>query len=288
MNFVTENIGYIRTMLLCAAILLFFVSIYLFAAHAVADRYAIAKMKLQDKLFDMMHNVKKDSIFSYENIQQRLDAWGVTYYSKGKITPLVYLSGKLFCAAAGFAAGMIFYGMTAAFILTAAAYLYPDVRAKLRNRRDNVKMLKSVMDVYDVVFLQTDAGEYITRTLIDAYRVASHPRLKAALITLTGDILSSNDLIVSVEVFAGKFENENIDNLVVTVKQLAQNDASMTMLEDIRGYLRTLMEISNRYEQERLRRMGDACLFAIFFCMMAVLVYAGVKGLLDSAVLFKM
>ena len=217
-----------------------------------------------------------------------LDAWGVTYYSKGKITPLVYLSGKLFCAAAGFAAGMIFYGMTAAFILSAAAYLYPDVRAKLRNRRDNVKMLKSIMDVYDVVFLQTDAGEYITRTLIDAYRVASHPRLKAALITLTGDILSSNDLIVSVEVFAGKFENENIDNLVVTVKQLAQNDASMTMLEDIRGYLRTLMESSNRYEQERLRRMGDACLFAIFFCMMAVLVYAGVKGLLDSAVLFKM
>lgn len=288
MNFVTENIGYIRTMLLCAAILLFFVSIYFFAAHAVADRYAIAKMKLQDKLFDMMHNVKKDSIFSYENIQQRLDAWGVTYYSKGKITPLVYLSGKLFCAAAGFAAGMIFYGMTAAFILSATAYLYPDVRAKLRNRRDNVKMLKSVMDVYDVVFLQTDAGEYITRTLIDAYRVASHPRLKAALITLTGDILSSNDLIVSVEVFAGKFENENIDNLVVTVKQLAQNDASMTMLEDIRGYLRTLMESSNRYEQERLRRMGDACLFAIFFCMMAVLVYAGVKGLLDSAVLFKM
>ena len=131
------------------------------------------------------------------------------------------------------------------------------------------------MDVYDVVYLQTDAGEYITRTLIDAYRVAAHPRLKAALITLTGDIMSSNDLLVSIEVFGGKFDNENIDNLVATIKQLIKNDAS------------TAMESSNRYEQERTRRMGDVCLFAIFICMMGVLVYASAKGLLESVRMFK-
>ncbi len=287
MTFFTENITYIREIMLGIVIVLFFLSMYLFAEHAIADSYDIVREQLKNRMSYAMSRADKNKFFSYEYIKQRLDAWGVTYYSKGKITPLVYLSGKVFCAAAGFAVGLMF-GMAFAPVFAVAAYFYPDIHAKLRNRRDNEKMLESIMDVYDVVFLQTDAGEYITRTLIDAYRVASHPRLKAALITLTGDILSSNDMLVSIEVFGGKFENENIDNLVVTIKQLMENDASMSMLEDIRRYLGTLMESSNRYKQEHLKRMGDICLFAIFFCMMAVLVYASVKGLLDAAGLFRM
>lgn len=288
MTFLTENIMYIRIVLLGMVMLMFFLSMYLFAAHAIADRYAIVRERLFEKITYIMSKADKNKFFSYEYIQQRLDAWGVTYYSKGRITPLIYLNGKLFCALAGFIVGIMFFGVIFALIFAVAAYFYPDIHARMRNRKDNENMLESIMDVYDVVFLQTDAGEYITRTLIDAYRVASHPRLKAALITLTGDILSSNDMIVSIEVFGGKFENENIDNLVVTVKQLMENDASVAMIEDIRRYLGILMESSNRYEQERMKRMGDICLFSIFLCMMAVLVYASVKGLLDSARLFKM
>lgn len=286
MTFLVGNTAYIRTVLMAAALGLFFLLMYRFAAHAIADRYVMAGRKLYDRLSSAMINADKDSPFSYEYIQRRLDAWGVTYYSRGKITPLVYLSGKMFCVIAGFAAGAMF-GIVAAFVFAVPAFFYPDIHARIRNHRDNEKMLPSIMDVYDVVYLQTDAGEYITRTLIDAYRVAAHPRLKAALITLTGDIMSSNDLLVSIEVFGGKFDNENIDNLVATIKQLIKNDSSTAMLDDIRRYLQTLMESSNRYEQERTRRMGDVCLFAIFICMMGVLVYASAKGLLESVRMFK-
>ncbi len=286
MTFLIGNIAYIRSVLMAVALGLFFLLMYKFAAHAIVDRYVMARRRLYDKLSSAMMNADKDIPFSYEYIQRRLDAWGVTYYSRGKITPLVYLSGKIFCVIAGFAAGLMF-NIVFAFAFAVLAFFYPDFHAKIRNRRDNEKMLPSIMDVYDVVYLQTDAGEYITRTLVDAYRVASHPRLKAALITLTGDIMSSSDLIVSIEVFGGKFDNENIDNLVATIKQLIENDASTAMLEDIRRYLQTLMESSNRYEQERTKRMGDVCLFAIFICMMGVLVYASAKGLLESARLFK-
>ena len=173
-----------------------------------------------------------------------------------------------------------------AAVCAPAAFFYPDIRAIVRNRQDNMRMLGSIMDVYDVVYLQTNAGEYITRTLIDAYRVASHPRLKAALITLTGDIISTNDVVTSMEAFGKKFENENIDNLVVIVKQIMRNGVSDAMLSDIRQYLTTLMSSYNRYEQERTKRMGDICMFAVFFCMMAILVYASVAGLLESAKLF--
>lgn len=285
MEFLTDNIAYVRTALLTAAVLLFFLSMYFFAAHAIVDRYKLVRERLTGKISEAMSRMDKSRVFSYEYIQLRLDARGVTYYSKGRITPLVYLSGRIFCAVGGFAAGMMFDPMFAAAFAT-AAYFYPDIHARMRNNRDNEKMLCSIMDVYDVVFLQTNAGEYITRTLIDAYRVASHPRLKAALIALTGDILATNDILLSIELFGRKFDNENIDNLVITIKQITQNGASEAMMSDIRRYLGTLMESYNRYEQERTRRMGDICLFAIFFCLMGVLVYAGVKGLLDSAKLF--
>ena len=219
------------------------------------------------------------------SVEKRLDALGITYYSRGKITPRIYIAGKLICAAAGVAIGWMFNPILAA-VCAPAAFFYPDIRAIVRNRQDNMRMLGSIMDVYDVVYLQTNAGEYITRTLIDAYRVASHPRLKAALITLTGDIISTNDVVTSVEAFGKKFENENIDNLVVIVKQIMRNGVSDAMLSDIRQYLTTLMLSYNRYEQERTKRMGDICMFAVFFCMMAILVYASVAGLLESAKLF--
>lgn len=224
-------------------------------------------------------------LFSYETVKKKLDALGVTYYSKGKTTPKVYVTMKAVYAVTGFAAGLLL-SPAAAVIIAAAAFFYPDMRAELVNRKDNIRMLGSIMDVYDVVYLQTNAGEYITRTLIDAYRVAAHPRLKAALITLTGDIIATNDLVASIEAFGKKFDNENIDNLVVMVKQLVRNGASDAMLGDIRQYLTTLMLSYNRHEQERTRRLGDICMFAVFFCMMAVLVYACVRGLLMSAELF--
>ena len=221
------------------------------------------------------------------SVMKRLDALGVTYYSRGKITPRTFIAGKMLCAAAGLILGLIL-NPPMAIVFAVPAFFYPDIRATARNRRDNMKMLGSIRDVYDVVYLQTNAGEYITKTLIDAYRVAAHPRLKAALIALTGDIISSNDLVASIEAFGQKFENENIDNLVVIVRQIMKNGVSDAMLSDIRQYLTTLMLSYNRYEQERTKRMGDICMFAVFFCMMAILVYAGIVGLLESAKLFTM
>lgn len=287
MEFRAENIAGIRTVFMAFVLMSVFLLMYMFAADAVADRYELVRRRLAGSLLGAMNRAGENNIFSYEYIQTRLDAWGVTYHSKGRITPPVYLCGKLFCGAAGLVVSLM---LNPAFmpVCAAAAFFYPDIHARMRNRDDNEKMLASIMDVYDVVFLQLNAGEYITQTLIDAYRVAAHPRLKAALMTLTGDILSSNDLIVSMEVFGGKFENENINNLVVIVRQIVENGLSPAMLSDIRRYLLTLQESYNRYVQERTRRLGDVCLFAIFFCIMAVMVYASVKGLLDSARLFKM
>ena len=97
------------------------------------------------------------------SVMKRLDALGVTYYSRGKITPRTFIAGKMLCAAAGFILGLIL-NPPMAIVFAVPAFFYPDIRAIARNRRDNMKMLGSIRDVYDVVYLQTNAGEYITKT----------------------------------------------------------------------------------------------------------------------------
>lgn len=273
--------GKIREVMAVLSCMMLLAALYMFAARAITDRYIRVKEEMSCRLSDAMKNTKYN-MFSYEYYQECLDAWGVTYYTRGRLTPLGYISVKLLCSVLGLATGFIFHPVIG-IVLAVAAYYLPDWLADHRNNKDNDAMLGSIKAVYDVVYLQVSAGEYITAALVDAYRAAVHPRLKAALIELTGDIIASNELAVSMEVFGRKFNNESIHNLVVIVKQLTESGTSDAMLRDIKKHLAVLEESCNRHEQERTERIGSACVFACFFCLMGVLVLVSVEWLLNSA-----
>lgn len=275
--FVSE-LAKIRAVLPVISAVFLFAALYMFAAKAITDRYIRVKDEMSSRIYDAMKRTKY-SFFSYECCQERLDAWGVTYYSKGRITPLRYVCSKLVSTVCGAVLGLLLHPMAAA-VLAVGMYYIPDYLTEHRNKRDNERMLASIKAVYDVIYLQTGAGEYITVALVDAYRAAVHPRLKTALLELTGDIIASNELEVSIEVFGKKFDNESIRNLVVIVKQLVQSGTSEAMLKDIKKHLTVLEESCNRHEQERTERLGNACVFACFFCLMGVLVLVSVEWLL--------
>ena len=194
----------------------------------------------------------------------------------------MYLSYKIAALAAGFAVGMMFnplIGVIFAFL----GYIIPDKVIEQRNREDNQKMLGSIMNIYDVMLLQINSGEYITQVLVDAYRVSTHPRLKMALMELTGDIVSTNDTVLSMEMFDGKFDNENIHNLVVLVKQLTETGSVAGLLGDIKKRLEKLQESYNSNERTRINRLIAACTAAIAVAGLAVLGYAFAVGIADSA-----
>ena len=247
---------------------------------ALHDRYEAVKRSLETGITGMMKKNKKKSMFSYEYCRERLDSMGVTYYSKGRITPFVYMVYKIGCVVAGIALMLVSGPMAVLFM--AAAYILPDYMAKARNERDNKEMLGSLMDVYDVILLQVNSGEYITRILVDAYMVAKHPRLKSALVSLTGDIISTNDLPVSMELFGKKFDNENINNLVVLVKQLADTGVTSDMMRDIKNYLAVLQDSYNKYEQDKVERRCQACTYAVFGCLIGFILFACFKNMLDT------
>ena len=240
LRFIDNNYLYMVTGITIVLCVLVFVFIQRYMYGAIRSTYQRAKLQLVNA---MQHN-KSHSALSYNYQAQRLNKLGVTYYTRGKVTPLVYLTYKIAALTAGFIIGMMF-NFPLGIVLAFTGYIIPDKLIEQRNKDDNKKMLSSVMNIYDIMLLQINSGEYITHVLIDAYRVTTHPRLKAALMDLTGDIASTNNLVLSMEMFDSKFDNDNIHNLVVLVRQLSDTGSVAGLLSDIKKRLDKLQESYN-------------------------------------------
>lgn len=273
---------YIKAGLVITMCVLFFSMLYLFAASAIKDRYELAKEKLGKNLTQYMRETKWNS-FNYYYLQKLLDSTGASYYSKGAVTPLVFMSYRLFCMIIGFMAGLRFHpllGIGTALI----AFKMPDGHMKDRNRKDNEAMIRDIMNIYDVVMLQTNSGVYIARILIDAYMVVENRRLKSALLELTGRIKETNDIKTSLEVFCGRFTNEHIENLAVAIGQAVETGNSALMLSDIKKHIVSLQKIYNKKEQQRVKRRGNMYKLAIFGAVILVLVYGCAIGLGEAVI----
>ena len=75
--------------------------------HVWSNSQYIPKGKKLQLVNAMQHN-KSHSALSYNYQAQRLNKLGVTYYTRGKVTPLVYLTYKIAALTAGFIIGMMF------------------------------------------------------------------------------------------------------------------------------------------------------------------------------------
>lgn len=280
-SFLTRYGGGIKAALVITLCVLFFLILYRFAAAAIRDRYRYMKEKVGTGVLDYMKNSKWNG-FNYDYLQKFLDSVGATYYSKGKITPLTYMTYRLLSLIAGFIIG-VRITPAAGLILAAAACFMPETVMKLRNERDNHEMLQDIMCIYDVVFLQTSSGTYISQILIDAYMVVENARLKGALLELTGRIKETNDIAASLEVFNSRFDNEHLWNLTTAIRQSVENGNSVQMLTDIRKYMASLQKSYNEQEKDRISRRNNIFKIALFIGIIAILFYGCFVGLIGSA-----
>ena len=84
-------------------------------------------------------------------------------------------------------------------------------------------------------------------------------------------------------VFDSKFDNDNIHNLVVLVRQLSDTGSVAGLLSDIKKRLDKLQESYNSSERTRINRLIAVSTAVIAFAAIAVLGYAFVLGIADSA-----
>ena len=220
----------------------------------------------------------KSKIASYDEVLSMLDSTGVTFYSDGKVEPLTYMGYRIVACVAGFAIGF-FFNIFLGLVFAVVAFKLPDMYVTRRNERDNKDMIQDIIGMYDILCLQLSGNEHISNIIIAMYRAVSHPRLKIALLELTGDIVSSNDILLSVEVFARKFRNENLDSLVKVVKQICSTGSSLELANDIKKNMVLLQDVYNANERSAIQRRTFGITVLIFIAIIMLLIYSSSLGL---------
>lgn len=277
----TKSIKIILPILPVAISILFFAMLYNFSSGMIKDRYELVKARISGSMSEYMRNIKWDS-FNYYYIQKMLDSTGTTFYSKGTVTPMSFMLVRVLLFVLGLIIGTILLGLIGGIIIGGTVFCMPVLLMKSRDKKDNKKMLRDIMNMYDVIKIQTEAGVYISQILIEAYMVVRNERLQNALLELTGKIKETDDIEIALEVFKRRFNNEHINNLTAAIMQSVRNGNSVRMMEDIRNYMVTLQKSYNKEIEESVKRRGIIISIAIFGGIMGLLAYAALFDVMKS------
>lgn len=219
-------------------------------------------------------NQSNFNLFNYDKISAFILSRGVVYMSNGKIDALKYLLIKMGCA--------VFFGVLAmqahvlAFIpAVVVGFLFPDLVVTQSDKSDNANMALDIKNIYDNLRIQTKAGVFLTESLSECYLIVKNGRLKKALLQLTSEIVAQSDIIMAVEEFNKKFNNNYIDEFCVIMKQSLESGRTVKLLDDISNQLADMQAAINIKEKEKLQRKimyGQLLLYGgvLILCVVAV------------------
>ena len=255
--------------------LLTFVKIakYVFLAIVIAYGYSVVMFGLDHKskfialskeAVDTAIGKSEGSLFNRERINGYLSKMGVLYHRDNYaldastfILEKIVIGGALALACLVFAPGTIWKlaGAVVAFIL---GFMIPNFMIYSKDKKDNEAMQDDIVSVYTILKLNAKAGVFISDSLVECQRSVTNGRLKAGLTELNNNILSRKlTLEDSVELFNARFNNEQIDNLTVILRQSLRTGQIANMLDDDINKLRT--------EQEKMKMQRQTKMMNIIF-----------------------
>jgi hypothetical protein len=133
-------------------------------------------------------------------------------------------------------------------------------------------MQNDLVGVFSTLKIHARAGVYISDTLVECQRIVANPRLKEAFTELNNNILSRRVTVAdAVDIFNSRFDNDQIDNLSVIIKQTLRTGRSTDMIADISKQIEDANKARSMAQRDRLKRKV-ALIQTIFFCMITVLV----------------
>lgn len=120
-----------------------------------------------------------------------------------------------------------------------------DVYASISNAKDNEKITADLQTIYDALAVQIRGGVYIINALYEDYALVSdkNPRLKAALMQLSGEMLLTSDAKQVINNFQSKFSNNYIDSLCVAIIQSLDSGEAVDLLGDISEQLKSFQKM---------------------------------------------
>lgn len=174
---------------------------------------------------------RKGILLDYQKIQGFLCQNGASFHYGSWIEPIRYMALRLvtagLCLLAGSSQG-IGWGCGAMLV----GFWLPGMMLTYLNSRDNERMLPELKLVYHALAIQMKAGVYVTDALAECYGSVQEPRLREALLELSGDIVMKADIEESLERFRGKFNNQYVDSLCITILQALESGQAVELLKD--------------------------------------------------------
>lgn len=225
--------------------------------------------------------------FNYEATKEMLEKNGVTE-TFGFINPINYQICRVILGIVLVVLGSELLRMLgfpyplAAVLLLPLGFPLGNAIVKWMNQIDNDEMLPDIRKIYDTLKIQSKAGMFLTESLMEVYRVVTHKRLKKALLELNGQLYVKNQIVEAINTFNGKFNNEYIDMLCVTIKQAEQSGQSVRVLNDISNQLVAVQKQIHKKEEDSLNRRLLVAQMMIFVSIMMIVLTMLISVLASS------
>lgn len=241
----------------------------------IAQEYERIRGELQEK--------KRIGFFDYDQINKRLISNGFAFNHPAISDPIIYTAIKVVIGAVAAAACVrIHFG--ASIIAFIIGYFLLDVYASISNAKDNEKITADLQTIYDALAVQIRGGVYIINALYEDYALVSdkNPRLKAALMQLSGEMLLTSDAKQVINNFQSKFSNKYIDSLCVAIIQSLDSGEAVDLLGDISEQLKSFQKNALQRKKQELERSLTLCSIIEFTAMIIFMVLMCVRTLFNS------
>lgn len=264
-----ENIILLKNIILVLITFFIFLILTKSTLKEKADRFT-GKTRL---ILDKGLRKTKINYFNYDRLSVFLTRSGIDFWYQNKINPINYIVYKILISVLMLLIGIkvnIYFSIPLGIL----GFMAPDILIKNKNENDNEEMMQDIKKIYDTVKIQTKAGVFLTDSLVECYLVVKMPRLKAALLELSSNIVAKNDIESSIDEFNQRFKNSYIDTFCIILKQSLESGKRAQILEDISTQLVNVQHAINMKEKESLDRKIGFIQLCIFAGITVIAIYA--------------
>lgn len=248
--------------------------------------YHPGKLLLQTyKEFSQYIKVRGSKMADYQKLERFLRQNGALFHYGMWIEPIRYMALRLIAGAMGLLAGSgrsIGWGIAGMLLL----YHVPGWLLVYLNSRDNERMLPELKLVYHALAIQIKAGVYVTDALAECYGSVQEPRLRKALMELSGDIVMKADIEDALERFQGKFNNQYIDSLCITILQALESGQAVELLQDIAEQIKDMETAVLERRKAALDRSITFYQLGILAAILVVVIYTCITHMFSAALRF--
>ena len=218
-----------------------------------------------DILYQLQHNA--DS-YTNEKISKRLKQNGFA----DKLTPYSFRMIQYLSVLIIFMMGLLLeVSLLWSIVIAALGFWLPNIYCIYHSWKENRVMLSDIEHLFNLFYLQQDAGAFFMDSLTDSYRVVRYWRLKKSLMELVAKVNSKASIMDATEEFADKFNNAHISKLAEIIRHGVMDGDISVMLKDVTGQIMSIQQAQYVLEEKK-QEVENLIVMTLLFCGVVVAV----------------